>query len=68
MPDRDDENRNENLEDLAAPYIGTWPGDPDGEPDGVVHGTDDADRIDAAYVDAQGDQVDNASQVWPGRD
>ncbi len=43
------------------------PGAPEGGPDGIVHGTDEGDLIDADYIDAQGDQVDNADQVWPDR-
>lgn len=39
----------------------------DGGPDGIVHGTPGDDLIDADYIDAQGDQVDNADQDWPGR-
>lgn len=43
------------------------PGDPDDGPDGIVRGTDEGDLIDADYIDAQGDQVDNPDQDWPGR-
>lgn len=67
MPDREKETH---LEDLAVPLSGSEPGEPggsEGGPDGIIRGTDGDDLIDADYIDAQGDQVDNPDQDWPGR-
>jgi hypothetical protein len=36
-------------------------------PDGVINGTDADEVIDASFVDADGDQIDNPDQVFDGR-
>ena len=63
MPERDNQTP---TDEMPRPLSG-YPADPDGHPDGVVHGTDGGDLIDADYVDAQGDRVDDPTQVWPDR-
>ncbi|HHX91474.1 MAG TPA: hypothetical protein GX700_17250, partial [Paracoccus sp.] len=63
MPERENQTP---TDDILRPLSG-YPAGPDGHPDGFVHGTDGGDLIDGEYVDAQGDRVDDPTQVWPDR-